>query len=454
MDEIPESGTVSTGGTDFRATYTLVFSIYYVVEGFVQGLSGIYSIYILDAFGSYDISLVMMIYSLGMLPWTLKFVVGFFNDKWGSKRFGRRFPFIFGFGTWGAASCILMAFFIPADEGLVYTYFLFFSLSINLGMSFSDTALDGLILDVTPKDRLGKVQGWTWSMLLAGGGIGLVVVLLVGQFARPRDFFPALFVTVGVALFAVSFLPRLVKEPPLRGDVHVWKEVRRVFSKKKNYSVFLFTFVAAVAPIMVLTVYGYLVLLTMGVVDVETTKLSLASGNSIDLLEWQAVFLAVNGVGVVLGSLMAGRLADRGRKTAIRVSYLLFVPFCLLSNLFVGFWLGLAGYLVFGLADGNRTISSQTIRGDIAQKEFPDLKSTYYALLVSTINLGQSFSSAAGAWIFAELASVFDDFSLLYFSVSLLGAGILLASYFLFTLIPEADYEFDHHLQERDVVFA
>ncbi len=431
----------------FKRYYTFIFSFFYVIQGFVQGLSQVYAIYILDVFGDYDIALVLFIYSVSTLPWTVKFVIGFFNDKWGSKKYGRRFPFIMSFGIFGGIFCILMALFIPSEEAVIYTYFLIFTIFINIGMSFADTALDGLILDVTPKERLGKMQGWTWSMLLLGSGIGLGVVLIWGQFQRPKDFFPLMFIIVGIMLWLACTLTFMVEEPPLKENIQLGLEVKKIFNKPRNYSVFAYTFVAAIAPIMVLAIYNYLILISIGVIDVEATRLSLIEGDSIDLLEWQAVFLVVNGVGIVLGSLIAGRLADKKRRLAVYVAYAVFIPFCLISNLFVGLILGMMGQVIFGIAEGSRSISGQTIRADIAQKEFPDVKSTYYALLVSMINLGQSFSSALGAWIFSALATVFEDFALLYLLVSIVAMVLLLLSFLVFKLIPVDQYEFAHHLE-------
>jgi len=55
---------------------------------------------------------------LGYLPWTIKMIIGIINDKWGSKKYGRRFPFIAGFGIFGGIWWIIMALYLPANDSI------------------------------------------------------------------------------------------------------------------------------------------------------------------------------------------------------------------------------------------------------------------------------------------------------------------------------------------------
>lgn len=71
-----------------------IFSLYYFVEGYVQGIpSLVFPPYLAQVLGgSYDIALWLIVVFIGALPWSFKLIVGIFNDKWGSKKLGKRFP--------------------------------------------------------------------------------------------------------------------------------------------------------------------------------------------------------------------------------------------------------------------------------------------------------------------------------------------------------------------------
>jgi len=94
------------------------------------------------------------------------------------------------------------------------------------------------------------------------------------------------------------------------------------------------------------------------------------------------------------------------------------------------------------------TIVGQTIRGDIAKKNFPELKSTYYALLIGISNLGQSAGGIILALMFSDLYPLIGDFFVLYLLVSLVSVGFVLLSYLLFRTIDSSEYEFEVNAEE------
>ena len=89
---------------EYKRSYTLIFVFYYLCEGFLQGIPFLVwpSFIAFQLGGSYNIAIWLIIYSIGNLPWAIKMIVGLFNDRWGSKKYGRRFPWIASFGTFGA----------------------------------------------------------------------------------------------------------------------------------------------------------------------------------------------------------------------------------------------------------------------------------------------------------------------------------------------------------------
>ncbi|MCP4764166.1 MAG: hypothetical protein GY870_20505, partial [archaeon] len=90
--------------------YNIIFSFFYLIQGIVQGFPMILPSYIMHVTGDLNFNAAATLAAAGTLPWATKFLIGVLNDKWGSKKYGRRFPFIFFFGIWGGIWFILGGF--------------------------------------------------------------------------------------------------------------------------------------------------------------------------------------------------------------------------------------------------------------------------------------------------------------------------------------------------------
>ncbi len=412
--------------------------------------------------GSYDITLWLIVVFIGNLPWSIKLIVGLAGDKWGSKKYGRRFPWISSFGIFGAIWWIVMAFYLPTDQS-IYVYFALFFFCTQLGAAFSDTALDGLILDVTPKKDLGKVQGFTWTFMLLGMGAG---GMLLGLIFLALEAIPILLILTGILTIVSSLLPGKIKEPAFtKLDTRkMGSDLLSVFTKRRNYVIFIFTFLAAITSVVILEFFNYAILIAINVIDVQDTVLSITSGAAVDLLGWSSVFYFCNGLGTVIGSLISGKLTDKSRKKSLTLSYLIYLPFCMISVipflLTGGFILaliyGLIGQVIFGTVEGWRVVVSQTIRGDLTRTHYPELKTTYYALLISISNLGQNFGRLFAAGIFSALAGFTLDYYLMYFILAMFCSGNLAISFLFFRKINPKDYELGDATEEgaKEIYFA
>jgi MFS family permease len=431
---------------EFKSHYFWIFLFFYLIEGMHQTLLPIVlPVYLADLFGGYDIALFTIIISSASIPWALKFLVGIINDKWGSKRFGRRFPFIIIFGSWSGIWWIIMALTLPADES-IYFYCVFTTIINNIGFAVADTALDGLILDVTPKDKLGKVQGYTWTFLLLGGGVAGVLFFLLYGFLFTTTL-PVMFIIIGISSFVCCIFPFFVKESKIEKDVDIFNDFKFLITKRKNWIMFSYSFVDRISEVIIFQIYAYLILVSMGLIGVEKAILSLIAGQSIDLFIWYVIFLGSNGIGTIIGSIITSKIADKSRKKAVYFSYIFYIPFCIVCNWFIGMILGISGEIIFGIAFGAITVSGQTIRGDYTRRNFPDLKSTYYALLISFSNLGLAFSGFLSAGLISWFATFTTDFYLMHFLLTIACAIILTLSFLIFLLIDPKDYEFESRLE-------
>jgi MFS family permease len=449
----------------YKKNYTKIFTFYYLVEGFSQGIPMlIFPPYLAQILGNqFDVALWLIIVAIGSLPWAIKMIIGLANDKWGSKKYGNRFPWIFSFGVFGALWWFILAAYLPKDSS-IYFFLALYNFMIQMGTAFSDTALDGLILDVTPKETLGRIQGYTWMCLLLGMGAG---GMLLGLLFLALNIVPVLFMITGALMIFSSFLTKLVKEPPLEDVIerYLGREVLSIFTKKKNWKVMTFTFTSSMGRAVVLTFFLYVILIALKVIDVQSTILSITSGNSVEFLGWSSVFYFFNGLGTFVGSFYSGKSADRNRRKTLVKTYIIYIPFCLISvvpflitgEYMIALIYGLIGVLLFGAFDGALTVTTQTIKADIVKSDYPKLKSTYFALLVALFNGGQSVGSLLGALLFSYIALNLPGFSfyMMFFIISTFGAGTLFISFLLFRTIDPKDYELEHVLgEEKEVYFA
>ncbi|MBD3353122.1 MAG: hypothetical protein GF364_16695 [Candidatus Lokiarchaeota archaeon] len=438
---------------DYRSVYTFIFTFFYLFEGIHQGMVYVYP-FLLMKFqeGAYDAAMIMYISSATSLPWAFKFIVGAINDKWGSKRLGRRFPFILGGGGFCAIFWVVFALKLPElsyNTPQVYGQLLFYSIMTNIGMAIADTAIDGLILDITTKDKLGKVQSITWGFLLIGstfGGAGLGFVFL--QF----DLLALFFMLTGIFCFIGSVLTIFVKERVSDSIVLIKGDIRKLFVKKENWKVYSFTLTESATNPMISLIFPIAVLVSIGSLNSEETLLILASGNIGSLFIDTVVIQIGYGIGVTIGILIAYRITDRSRSRSVRLGYYFYIPMCFIAIFFKGLILGNIAMGFFGLSYGLISVSGQTVRGDIAKQHFKDAKSTFFAILISISNAGLALGNFLIGLIFQFLALRVANFDLLMFLVMCFCALILIISLVSFNSINPDYYEFKKNLENIEVI--
>ena len=434
---------------EFKKSYGYIFSFFYLIQGLYNGIQWIVlPIYLISVLRNIDFALILGIFSITIVPWTLKIFIGIINDKFGTKRFGRRKPWIFVFCIWAGIS------FIVGGIGLtlispksIINFILICALMWNIGIAISDTALDGLILDVTPKDNLGKIQGYTWSMntlMYMGGGIVLGAIFI---------FFNTvwlLFILEGFLLFLAGFFPFYIKESALPGRINAFKNLKLILKKITNWKVFIFSFIDSIPYAIVSLIYGLLVIIYMpnSPISAKVTSLSLAS-ESLDLFIIYSILGALGGIGVIIGCIITGKIADKKRRSAVYFAQVMYIPFLCISVLFRGpIFFGIIMMVILGIGQGAITTSYQSIRGDLA-KQYPEIDSTYYALIISFLNSGQMIGFALSAFLLIIFSYFYTDFYLIYFWIIIIMAGFQTLSFIIFMTINPKEYEFKQHLSKK-----
>jgi MFS family permease len=435
----------------YKRINSFIFSSFYLVQGLHNGIWGIVlAFYLIVNIRRFDEALLFLIIALTIIPWSLKFFIGMINDKYQiSEKFGRRFPFICIFGTFGGIWWIIMSFYLPLEPSMIYFLLMVYGLFINIGLAVADTAIDGLILDVTPKDMLGRVQGWTFGMLIfgqmAGGyilGIGFIILSLP---------IPLLFMLEGILMIIICFASYFVEEELISSEkVYVWKNVKKIFYKKENWKVFAFSTIDRIDGIIIGTFYGLLVWMSLGFIKLEgTTVTYLLSDEGLELYFVSFFFSLLAVIGILLASFTTGRLADKNRRLAVYFGHLVYIPWLFISVFLIGLFGGIVGYITLAFSNTVITIANQTIRGDMS-KNYPEMKATYYAITISATNFGMMIGALIGGLIFITLALYGADFQLIYFIVAIFCVGVQLLSFWVFMTIDPTEYEFEHHLKKSN----
>jgi MFS family permease len=432
---------------EFKKSYIKIFSFFYMVQGLYNGIQWIIlPIYLISIIENIDFAVILGIFSITFIPWSLKFFIGLINDKFGTK-FGRRKPWIFTFGIWAGTSFIIAGIGLNLITDNIINFMLICSLMWNIGIAFTDTALDGIILDITPKDYLGKVQGYTWSMntlfYMAGG-------IAIGSIFFIFNIVPFLFVLEGFLLFLACILPFHIKESKVRLKVKALKNLKMVFTNRTNWKVFTFSFIDSIPYAIVSLIYGLLVIIYMpnSPIKASVTSLTLAS-ETIDFFVVYSILGALNGIGIIIGCVITGKMADRKRRLAVYFAQIMYIPFLCISVLFRGpIYLGIIMMIILGIGQGAITTSYQSIRGDIAKK-YPEVDSTYFALIISFLNAGQIAGYAISAFLLTLFSVYFKEFYMIYFWIIIIIAGFQILSFLIFMSINPEEYEFARYLHKN-----
>ncbi len=438
---------------EFKKSYPYVFNTFYTAQGFYNGLQAVVlPLYLITVIKDINLAYILMILAVATIPWSLKFLIGMMNDKYSiGKKLGRRKPWIFIFGLWGAVWFIIAGIMLPQQLGLERSVLLnnvmVFALMWNIGWAIADTALDGLILDVTPKEKLGKIQGTTWGINLFGSSAG---GLLVGALVLMFHAFTLFFMLEGVLMIVGCTLPFIVKESEIPADIHVWHEFKDILSKKSNWKLFIMTILDDIPYGVVTLAYGLLIIIywPTKLVDIKVTSITLAA-ESLDLFMIFAIVGAIGGIGVIAGSILTGRVSDKNRRHGVYLTHIIYIPCLLLCVLFSGAFMpknivipfSIAMTILLSAGEGSNTTSFQTIRGDLA-KRYPNLDSTYYALVVSCLNAGTMIGYALVGVLILVLSAAFSEFWLIFLIIMIIMAGFQLASFGILMTIPKAEYEF------------
>ncbi|MBD3254840.1 MAG: MFS transporter [Candidatus Lokiarchaeota archaeon] len=419
---------------EYKKYYTTLFSINYLFQGFTNSMfTVIIPIYLLSLASQtgrkITASEISFIASVIMIGSAIKLLYGILSDKFAVKKLGRRRPWIlFPVMTSGLFWILLP---VLVSLGNIIFVFMICGLIINIGVMMADTALDGLILDICPHERLGRVQGLVWgfrSVGLISGGPILAFMVVFNIFTNIESTFYIL----GIAMIISAITILLIKEPLSIPKIYIIKNLKEMFKKKEDFKTYAFALLNAISEGVILLFISLFILIQLGIVKSDQMALSIAGRSSNQAFFYQSfISLLVSG-GIVIGSIVMGWFVDvKSRKLGVYLGMI----FLAISIFLLFLTENIAGLFIIafiiGTGIGFRHSSYSPIAAAMS-REHPEFDSTYFAFCNSLSNLGNTI----GLILAAILLSVAGNFLIVF---------LIMAIAQLINLIPFSSIKSDYY---------
>jgi len=416
---------------EFKNYYIAIFNVNYLFQGINQSLFAvIIPIYLIQFIGVIDASQLAFLGSIITLPWIFKIFYGIIGDKFGLKKIGRRRPWIISMVSFSGVLWIILGLpnFITAENSI--SVFTIMGVLIFFGVAFGDTIIDGLLLDITPKEKLGRVSGLNWGLrsvgAIAGGPLFALFVVTGGLEV------PTLFIIVGIFTILCSFLTLFIKEPTVYPEAKIGKHLKEMFNNKRDWKTYGFALFASIIDSVGILFVSIFILINMGLLASSGTSLSLPSGD-LNIYLVNGYITMIIAIGVVIGAILGGQIADRiTRKVSVYIAYMITTISLLLMMVPLEWPILLIFSTLVGCAIGWRHSSYAAVVTEIS-KQHPEMSSTYYSLCNAFANLGSTLGMSLTGIILGATASY-----LIVFLFMALVSNIGLAG---FLMLKKEDYE-------------
>ncbi|MGB0454684.1 MAG: MFS transporter [Bacteriovoracaceae bacterium] len=337
----------------------LHFSLLYFIQGGILSYIMIFQKPYLNSIGISKDQIAILSSSL-LIPFIIKIFFGTLSDKFGSKRFGHRLPYMFIGLLLSAVAFLLCSYFTPDKNFNLYFAFI---LMCSFAIALFDSATDGLAVDITPKSEQGSVQ----SFMIAGRAAGVILLSLGIGYISQNYGFSKLF----LFLCALLIVP-LISLYSLKDNRSVTEDFTADLSIVKNKE-FLLTVAFAISS-------SFVCLGADGIISLYLSEVFSLTQTDI------GSYGASRGVGAVVGALIAGIILQKSKTMGVFRFSLVFV---FLGLTLLGFLLNQNNYLliasVWGLIYSFQDVCLLTL----AMRSITGSHSAFaFSLLMASANIG------------------------------------------------------------------
>lgn len=180
-------------------------SVLYLAQGLPQGVM-FYGLAAWLAANGQSAAAVGAVVAAVSIPWTLKFLLGALLDRYAYLPMGRRRAWLVGAQFGIIASMVVFGLVNPSADQI--SLLITFAFIMSLLTATQDVALDAMVIDLTPEEELGNINGFMFGGKILGIAIGTAAT---GYFAQYHGLDVALFV-MAAAFSVPAIFALLVRE--------------------------------------------------------------------------------------------------------------------------------------------------------------------------------------------------------------------------------------------------
>ncbi|MFX0012875.1 MAG: MFS transporter [Candidatus Hermodarchaeota archaeon] len=424
-----------------------MFALNYFVQGINQSIfATVVPVYLYSILPTVNLGALSFMLSFVLMPFILKLIYGILSDKIRIKKLGRRKPWIIGPASFSGVIWIFIAILLTLNQSSAMTIFTFGGFLTILGVAMADTAMDGFILDICPRNLLGRTTGTVWAVRSIGIIVGgpLILLLLMSAIVD----FKVILIGLAITTIIFSFFTLSIKHTEYTESVPIVPNLKVMFKKRENWKVYIFSLFMAIVDGVIFVFLALYILIKLGLIEaVGATTSSLTSDFS--LYPVQAFIAFLTGIGVFAGAIIGGQVADKkSRKLSVIIKFLLTT--CSLALLIIPLpesvvW----GYLVFavivGSSSGWSNSAFSAVTSQYSQK-YPQAPSTYFSVCTSFVNFGSQLGLIFTGIVFNVVSGVTANILIIYSTVFISMMVLSNIAILPFFLMKKENYEVDSEI--------
>lgn len=183
MATIAITSSIFPAFADSRKLRLFLGTLLYLAQGFPQGVV-FYAIPSWLAVSGQSAAVVGAAAGAAALPWSAKWAVGAFMDRYTYLPMGRRRPWLVASQCCIALAFLSYALVSPSPDAT--TLVIGFTFVISSLTAVQDVALDALVIDLTPDDEKGRLNGFIFGGKLFGRSSTIMPTAGAPQLLRSR----------------------------------------------------------------------------------------------------------------------------------------------------------------------------------------------------------------------------------------------------------------------------
>jgi MFS family permease len=380
--------------TEFKPWYLSIFGIFYLGQGYSLGsLVLLLPLYMFEELEVATPGKSAVIAAVILIPWYVKILFGIVSDNFNVGKFGRRKPYLVIATLISAFGWLILP--IPSEVNFL---FILAGFGISTGSALGDSVIDGMAVELTPTNYIGRIQGVAWGSRGIGLGLaGFVSTTIVESFGWiAMIYFAAVF---GIGITIITLILPQKRTVTTQSIVEGLKGISKIFAnfgKKGSYArsgYFLFSGMClAIIPLLPFIMrYDY--------------------GFSLRLVGIGSLLFAIsNGV----GSLLMGLIFDQKETLSRIYSMFILTALSFISGVFIFYFFDgvvpiILAYIMFvGFTMG----LFEAYQLKIVQENSPEeVEGTAFALWTGVSNIGQfSFGAILANLVEINLSLLFSKF--------------------------------------------